>query len=201
MATERSKTAPRPAVGAVGRALARAGRAALTASLAVFALACGEVEPPEDADEFCSDYAAVCGFDNDLGGDPLADEDECLLRFRTFTPAREECAIEHLTFALRGDDEAIEANCPRAEGGDPCDRESTFCRQYEETCGFDNDRGGDPYADADDCRARYDALETERQTCVKNHLEFAVFEADPDTHCPHAEGQPPCDEDTVGGED
>lgn len=177
-------------------------RLGVCVSGALFSLGCGEVEPPSEAEEFCADYGEVCGFENEFGGEAYADESACVEGFEALTPVRQECALEHLTFADGGD---AEENCPSAEGGDPCDRETTFCDQYAETCGFGNDFGGDPYEDSTDCRERFDELSSDRQGCVMNHLEFAVIEGDPDIHCPHAEGEPPCDEngdhdDYEGGE-
>ena len=162
---------------------------ALLALCVLLSLACGEVTEPGPAEAFCADYRNTCGFDNDLGGDSYLDEGDCVTRFDRFGEVQSECVLEHLAFAVGGD----EANaCPSAEGAAPCDRESSYCAQYSLTCGFDNDFGGDPHADREDCQARYDGLSPERQTCVLQHLDFARA-AEPHIHCPHAEGEAPCD--------
>jgi hypothetical protein len=155
---------------------------------------CGEVSgdpdarPSDPAEAFCSDYGQVCEFDNDLGGTPYASTADCLTRFAAYNTVQRECVTEHMSFAVAGDPNT---NCPRAEGGAPCDPDSTFCAQYDLICGFANDHGGDPFASAADCAARYAQFDAARQTCVQQHLGFA--ESDPSIHCPHVAGAPPCD--------
>jgi hypothetical protein len=157
-------------------------------------LSCGEVDttpdaaPTDPAGIFCADYHAACGFGNDLGGNAYANQADCLARFDTYLTVQRECVLEHVTFAATGDQVT---NCARAEGGAPCDADSTFCAQYDLTCGFGNDFGGEPFTDTNDCQTRYDALTDARQTCVQQHLGFA--KTGPEIHCPHAAGAPPCD--------
>lgn len=168
-------------------------RAALALSL-LLAAACGEVDdapdarPSDPAEAFCSDYNQVCEFGNDLGGAPYTDNADCLDRFADYHTVQRGCVTEHMAFAIEGD---TATNCPRAEGEAPCDLDSTFCAQYDLICGFANGHGGDPFADAADCEARYAAFAVERQTCVNQHLRFA--ESDAALHCPHVAGAAPCD--------
>lgn len=157
-------------------------------------IACGEIQvdpdaTPEAAEAFCEDYGSICGFGNGLGGDSYANKNDCLTRFVELTPVQRECVAEHVAFADSGDEAD---NCPSAEGSEPCDAESTFCAQYQRTCGFDNDFGGDPYLDTEDCETRLEALSEERRECVTQHLSFAI-EEDESLHCPHTAGEPPCD--------
>lgn len=169
-------------------------RAALLACLLVLPVACGEVDvtpdaaPTDPAEIFCADYSAACSFDNDFGGQPYASLADCLSRFAAYNTVQRACVTEHVSFAATGDQAS---NCPRAEGGAPCDADSTFCAQYDLICGFANGLGGDPFTDASDCQSRYDAFVETRQTCVQQHLGFA--ESDPGIHCPHVAGAPPCD--------
>jgi hypothetical protein len=168
-------------------------RAALLLLLPL-SLGCGEVSdtpdarPSDPAEAFCSDYGQVCGFGNDLGGTPYDDRSDCLSRFGAYNTVQRECVTEHMSFAISGDPAS---NCPRAEGEEPCDLDSTFCAQYDLICGFANSHGGDPFTDASDCETRYAAFDGARQTCVQQHLGFA--ESDPGIHCPHVAGAAPCD--------
>ena len=176
-------------MGAMGRTYWRGAYRVLLGLWLPLSVACGEVTEPGPAEFFCEDYEAACGFENTLGGDAFLDEEDCLSRFAAFGEVQRECVIEHLAFATRGD---AGDHCPSAEGADPCDRETAFCDQYARTCEFNNTFGSEPYTDRSDCLRRYDELDADRQQCVLLHLDFAQ-EGDEDIHCPHAEGERPCD--------
>lgn len=142
----------------------------------------------DPAEIFCFTYDDACGFGSSPGDQPYASFDDCVSSFEDYNQVRRSCAQEHVTFAAEGDPAT---NCTGAEGGAPCDPDSTFCAQYDLICGFANDFGGTPYTDADDCQSRYDGFLATRQMCVQQHLGFA--EQDPNLHCPHVAGAAPCD--------
>jgi len=76
-----------------------------------------------------------------------------------------------------------------SDAGDGYGDAERFCTAYEPVCGFGET---DRYADGEDCRERFNAASAGARSCVEAHLDLASD--DPVTHCPHATGQGPCDE-------
>ncbi|HTM21313.1 MAG TPA: hypothetical protein VL172_12420 [Kofleriaceae bacterium] len=76
------------------------------------------IDAGDPAADFCADYAMICGFDNNFGGDPYLDEQDCEDRFNGYTASRQACVIMHVAFAAGG---MASLHCTHAEGLTECD--------------------------------------------------------------------------------
>ncbi len=99
--------------------------------------------------------------------------------------------------ACGGDDDTTNTTTTGAEPDaadtiDGPDAAAQFCADYETTCGYGNDFGGDPYLDLTDCETRFNGYTATRQSCVIQHVAFAAGGM-ASLHCTHAEGLDPCD--------
>lgn len=142
------------------------------ASLLVALTACSDVQftPPDTTS--CDDANTRCDDDNECTFDDCDPRTgECVY---ANTPDGTEC----------GDDEQCSAGICGVSAG-----AVAFCQQYEDTCGFG---GPGRYADSEACQSEYDGFAENKQRCVEQHLGFAGA-SEPEVHCPHANGAPPCD--------
>jgi hypothetical protein len=151
----------------------------------------------DEAVTFCSDaegkYGDACGFG---GPDRFVNRADCENTYDAHKENNRECVETHLRFAAEGNPDTHclhAAGQPDATGYAPCDNGGdaspeaiSFCDDYETACGFG---GADRYQDAGFCEGAFDSFDETRQGSVEQQVVFAAA-GDPDTHCPHAAGQP-----------
>ncbi len=148
---------------------------AVTSALSLLLIAaCAQVEEVESSDK-CADSLTRCDDDNDCTFD------DC-------DPATGVCLYANAPNGTDCEFGGEQYTCSAGLCGFSA-AAASFCEDFEAICGFGTTGR---FADETECRQTYDASSSDKQDCIEQHLGFASA-SDPDTHCPHATGESPCD--------
>lgn len=137
--------------------------------------ACAQVEEAAPAGDKCADSLTRCD-----------DENDCT--FDDCDPATGVCLYANASDGTSCEFGGEAYTCASGLCGFSA-AAASFCEDFEAICGFGTTGR---FATETECRQTYDASSSAKQDCIEQHLGFASA-SDPETHCPHATGESPCD--------